>query len=137
MVKKRIMIVEDESITAMRIKKSLEDIGYSVTSTEFTGEEAVMKAAEDQPDLVLMDIVLDGRMDGIEAAQKIRNSKDNVFNNKIPIIAITAHDIEGEKERCLAAGMNSCVTKPFDLEELFEEIEKLALVGKITPKAEE
>jgi CheY-like chemotaxis protein len=89
-------------------------------------EEVLEGLKRDHFDIILMNMQMPG-MDGIEAAHKIRNSKDNVFNNQIPIIAITAHDIEGEKERCLAAGMNSCVTKPFDLEELFEEIEKLAL----------
>ena len=92
------------------------------------GEEVLEGLKKNHFDIILMNLQMPG-MDGIEAAQKIRNSEDNVLNNKIPIIAITAHDIEGEKERCLAAGMNSCVTKPFDLEELFQEIKKLTLSG--------
>jgi CheY-like chemotaxis protein len=65
------------------------------------------------------------KMDGIEAAQEIRNSKDNIFNPEIPIIAVTAHAFEEDKERCLKAGMNCCVTKPFNREDLFNEIDKL------------
>ncbi len=112
MGKKRIMIVEDESITAMRIKNSLEDIGYSVTSTEFTGEEAVKKAAEDLPDLVLMDIVLDGRMDGIEAAGKIHSS----FN--IPVVYLTAHSDNKMLKRLQATEPFGYIIKPFDDREL-------------------
>jgi DNA-binding NarL/FixJ family response regulator len=112
MGKKRIMIVEDESITAMRIKKSLEDIGYSVTSTEFTGEEAVKKAAEDRPDLVLMDIVLDGRMDGIEAAGKIHSSLN------IPVVYLTAHSDNKMLKRLQATEPFGYIIKPFDDREL-------------------
>ncbi|MBI4682590.1 MAG: response regulator [Nitrospirae bacterium] len=85
MTRKRIMVVEDEGITAMRIKRSLEEMGYAVTSTVFTGEEAVKKVEEDNPDLILMDIVLRGKMDGIEAARQIHSN----FN--IPVVYLTAH----------------------------------------------
>ena len=112
MGKKRIMVVEDESITAMRIKKSLEDIGYTVTSTEFTGEEAVKKAGEDRPDLVLMDIVLNGRMDGIEAAGKIHSSLN------IPVVYLTAHSDNKMLKRLQTTEPFGYIIKPFDDREL-------------------
>ncbi|TFH42322.1 MAG: PAS domain S-box protein [Chrysiogenales bacterium] len=81
----RVMVVEDESIIALSLGKSLERLGYEVVDTVTTGEEAARKARELAPDLVLMDIVLAGRMDGIAAAREIRKGSD------IPIIYLTAN----------------------------------------------
>ena len=64
MKKKQILIVEDERIVAEDIKMSLQRLGYSVPGTATSGEDAVKKAEEIRPDLVLMDIVLEGKMDG-------------------------------------------------------------------------
>ncbi len=64
----RIMVVEDEWAVADDLKLILQSLGYTVTSVSSTGEDAIQKAEEDKPDLVLMDIVLEGEMDGIEAA---------------------------------------------------------------------
>ncbi len=112
MSKKRIMIVEDEGITAMRIKSSLEQMGYDVTSTAYSGEEAVIKAAEDRPDLVMMDIVLAGKMDGIEAAAQIRS----LLN--IPIVYLTAHSNEKMLKRIKDTEPFGYINKPFDEREL-------------------
>ncbi len=112
MKKKRIMVVEDEGITAMRIKGSLEDMGYSVTSTEFSGEDAVKNAAEDRPDLILMDIVLDGEMDGIEAAGKMRTEYD------IPVVYLTAHSDSAIVKRLKATEPFGYIIKPFEDHEL-------------------
>src|SRR5271156_2495987 len=81
----QILVVEDEPIVAKSIKCELESMGYSVPTTAATGEEAVAKAEDMHPDLVLMDIVLRGRMDGIEAAEAIRHRLD------IPVIYLTAY----------------------------------------------
>jgi len=67
----RILIVEDEAIVAVDIQKTLQKLGYDVPAIAFSGEEALKKAEELHPDVVLMDIVLRGQMDGIGAAQKI------------------------------------------------------------------
>jgi len=112
MSKKRIMVVEDEGITAMRIKNSLEQMGYHVTSTVFSGEEAVIKAAEDRADLVIMDIVLDGKMDGIEAAGQIRSLL------KIPIVYLTAHSDDKMLKRIKDTEPFGYINKPFDEREL-------------------
>ena len=66
-----ILIVEDEAIVALDVRRRLVKLGYNVTSCVSSGEEAIIKAAEEQPDLVLMDIYLKGRIDGIEAASQI------------------------------------------------------------------
>ncbi len=104
---KRIMVVEDEAITAMNLRASLEDMGYVVTSTALSGEEAVKNAANDMPDLVLMDISLRGKMDGIEAAGHINDQ----FN--IPIIYLTAQSDVQIMNRIKATQPSGYITKPF------------------------
>ncbi len=86
----KILVVEDERITAEDVRFSLEDMGHTVTAIASSGEESIQKVAETKPDIVLMDIVLKRDMDGIEAAGQIRNR----FN--VPAIYMTAH---GEKNR--------------------------------------
>ncbi len=71
MTKKRILIVEDQGITAMDEQQIMRDLGYEVTGIAMTGEVAVEQAGRDRPDLVLMDIILAGEMDGREATEKI------------------------------------------------------------------
>ena len=100
MGKTQIMIVEDESIVAKDIEMSLNKLGYSVCSLASSGEEAIRKAGEDRPDLVLMDIVLQGEMSGVEAAGQIRLQFD------IPVIYLTAY--ADEKTLNLAK-----ITEPF------------------------
>ena len=117
MSKKRIMVVEDEGITAMRIKNSLEQMGYHVTSTVFSGEEAIIKANEDRADLVIMDIVLDGKMDGIEAAGQIRSLL------KIPIVYLTAHSDDKMLKRIKDTEPFGYINKPFDERELQAVVE--------------
>lgn len=87
----RILIVEDEAITALDLKYSLEELGYEVVDTVDTGQDAIDTAIETKPDVVLMDIKLKGAMEGIEAAEIISEYK-------IPIIYLTANtDTEDRK----------------------------------------
>src|SRR5512139_2281228 len=106
--KNRIMIVEDEGVTAMGIQRSLEEIGYAITSVETTAEGAVKKVSVDKPDLVLMDIALAGEMDGIEAAEQIHAK----FN--IPVVYITAHSDEKIVQRIKKTEPFGYIIKPFD-----------------------
>ena len=69
----KILVVEDERITAEDIRFRLEDMGHTVTAIASSGEESIQKVGETTPDFVLMDIILKGDMDGIEAAGQIRN----------------------------------------------------------------
>ena len=89
----RIMVVEDEGIVARDIQNRLKGLGYAVPAIASSGLEAVKKAAETQPDLVLMDIRLKGDMDGVKAAEQIGAR----FN--IPIIYLTAYADEETLER--------------------------------------
>jgi CheY-like chemotaxis protein len=81
----KIMVVEDEWVVADQLCRNLEDLGYKVCSTASAGDEAIRKVEADSPDLILMDIVLKGEMDGIEAANRINSQ----FN--IPMIYMTAY----------------------------------------------
>ncbi len=85
MTEKRILVVEDEIIVAGDMRRSAQHMGYAVLSVASSGGEAIKKSHELNPDLVLMDIMLNGEMDGIEAAEQIRSS----FN--IPVIYLTAY----------------------------------------------
>ena len=69
MAEAQVLVVEDDNIIAMDIKSRLQALGYAVSAVVFSGQEAIEKAAETQPDLVLMDIRLRGHMDGVEAAE--------------------------------------------------------------------
>ncbi len=112
MMKKSILVVEDESITAMRILSSLEKMGYAVTLPVFSAEEAIEMAKENKPDLVLMDINLRGEKDGIEAAGQIRSR----FN--IPVIYISANSDNKMIKRIKKTEPFGYIIKPFEDNEL-------------------
>ncbi|MBI5187298.1 MAG: response regulator [Nitrospinae bacterium] len=117
MNKERIMVVEDEKLIARDIKDCLEKLGYSVTSIVATGEAAVRRAEEDSPDLALMDIRLEGEMDGVEAAELIMS------RFKIPVVYMTAHADENILQRAKATGPFGYVLKPFEERELYIAIQ--------------
>ncbi|MES0491289.1 MAG: PAS domain S-box protein [Leptospirales bacterium] len=115
--KKVIMVVEDEQIVALHIRKNLEAQGYLVHHVASTGEEAVETALETHPDLILMDIRLIGEMDGIEAATKIRESLD------IPIIYLSAYTDEKTLIRAKQTAAYGYLIKPFVERELYSSVE--------------
>ena len=121
----KIMVVEDERITAEDIKDCLMSLGYMVPAVVYSGEDAVKKAGELQPDLVLMDIMLEGEMDGIEAAEEIKKHYD------IPVIYLTAYSDENTFKRAKKTEPSGYVLKepsgfiykPFEESELHSIIE--------------
>ncbi len=112
-----ILIVEDESIIALDIQKSLECNGYPVVGQASRGEDAVKKAEELHPDLILMDISLQGKMDGIEAAAQIREKFD------LPVIFLTAFANQSTLEQVRLAEPYGYILKPFEERELIIAIE--------------
>ncbi len=112
----KILLVEDESIEAMDIKRTLESFGYNVAYVASSGEEAVEKTLEIIPDLILMDIVLKGDSDGIEAVSKIKDLN-------IPVIYLTAHSEESTIERAKLTEPYGYIIKPYDRTELKYAIE--------------
>ncbi len=121
----KILVVEDERITAEDIKSSLESVGYQVPSLVSSGEDAIEKAGEFKPDLVLMDIKLKGKMDGIAAASQIRLRYD------IPVIYLTAYSDEYTVNRAeetepsgyIIKEQTGLIRKPFEESELHTAIE--------------
>jgi PAS domain S-box-containing protein len=105
--KKRILVVEDELIIAKGIEKRLKSLGYAVTDTVSSGEEAVQQAMETLPDLVLMDINLHGAMDGVTAAEQIRSQVD------IPVIFLTAYADSDTLARAKISEPFGYILKPF------------------------
>ncbi|MDD1693439.1 MAG: response regulator, partial [Methanoregula sp.] len=117
MEKKSILVVEDEAVSALDIKNTLVNLGYHVAGVASTGEKAIGIVDAEEPDLILMDIHLGGRLSGIEAAEKIL-SKHNV-----PIIYLTAYaepDLVGEAKKTRPYGY---IIKPFTERCLQTEIE--------------
>ncbi len=117
MANEKILVVEDEEVVVLDIKSALESAGYEVAATANTGDDAITKSMEVRPDLVLMDIVLKGTLDGIDAAEKIRA----LFN--IPVIYLTAHTDEGTLERAKMSQPFGYIVKPFRERDLLITIE--------------
>ena len=120
-----ILVVEDEAITAKDLQATLEDLGYAVCGTASSGAEAVQKAEADRPDLVLMDIVLQGTMDGIEAAQQIRTRLG------IPVVYLTAHSDTETIRRASITEPYGYIVKPFTERELHSNIEISLYKGRM------
>ena len=120
--KVHLLLAEDNKINQKLALKILEKKDYRVDVVE-NGKEAI-EALENVPyDLVLMDLQMP-EMGGLEATEMIRRSTNKVLNPKIPIIAMTAHAMAGDKQICLEAGMDGYVSKPINKDDLFSEIEK-------------
>jgi CheY-like chemotaxis protein len=117
MSKGRIMVVEDEYILAQGVITQLESLGYEITSHRTSGEQAVEAVEKELPDLVLMDIVMPGLYDGIEAAEKIRRKIS------IPIVFLTAYSDDETLERAKAAEPFGYLLKPFTERELYIGVE--------------
>ena len=116
-----ILIVEDEAVVAIDLEQRLGDLGYTVAGRVTTAEEAITQTVQLQPSLVLMDVALDGQLDGIDAAKKIRERMD------VPIVYLTAHTDSGTLDRAKDTEPGGYVLKPYSERELHAAIE-LALV---------
>jgi len=127
----KILIVEDEGIIAKDIKNILSFLGYSVIAVASSGEEAIEKAKEMHPDLVLMDIVLEGDMDGVKAAEQIRDSFD------IPVIYLTAYSDNTTLQRAKITEPYGYILKPFQERELYTTIEMALYKHQVEKKLKE
>jgi CheY-like chemotaxis protein len=118
----RVLLAEDNAVNQLLAMRLLEKRGFVVTAVG-DGQAAVEAFEKDRFDVVLMDLQMP-RMDGFEATAAIRE-KERSSGERIPIIALTANALKGDRERCLSAGMDGYVSKPIRTAELFETIEKL------------
>lgn len=113
----KILVVEDQNIVALDIQNRLKSLNYIVTGTASSGAGAVKKAEETQPDLVLMDIMLKGDMDGVEAAEEIR------YRFGIPVVYLTAYADTNTLQRAKITEPFGYILKPFQEKELQSTIE--------------
>ncbi len=122
----KILFVEDEPDIRDLVRMALEE-EHRVVAAE-TGEEGLRRAAEDAPDVILMDVSLGGALDGLEATRRLR--ADPAFD-RTPIIALTAHAMPGDRERALAAGCDEHWTKPItDLLAFCDMVARVAEEGR-------
>jgi len=117
--KLRILLAEDNAVNQALAARLMEKRGHAVTVVN-NGREALAALEKNSFDVVLMDIQMP-EMDGFEATAGIRNMERRTGKH-LPIIAMTAHSMAGDRERCLAAGMDSYVAKPIRSKELFQQI---------------
>ncbi|HDQ08457.1 MAG TPA: response regulator [Methanoculleus sp.] len=141
---RNILIVEDEVIIAMALEDSLRDFGYRIAGRATNGADAVRLAIENEPDLALVDIRLNGEMDGIEAANRICRRLD------IPVIFLTAYSDDTTLSRAIKTNPFGYLIKPIRPRELYTSIEtaiykhraikaeteKLAYISAVTNKLE-
>ncbi|HMQ75214.1 MAG TPA: response regulator [Flavobacteriales bacterium] len=117
MAQTNVLVVEDESIVSKDIQHSLKKLGYNVVGAAATGEQAVKLAVEAQPDIILMDIMLKGEMNGIEAATQIRQETN------IPVIFLTAYADESTLNKAKVTQPYGYIIKPFKEIDIHTSIE--------------
>jgi CheY-like chemotaxis protein len=117
MAEHSILIVEDETVVAMLIEQAIKGMGYRVAGIASRGPDAIRLARETDPDLIVMDIMLKGSMDGIEAAEQIHLFSD------IPVIYLTAYSDNETIYRATQSNPYGFLIKPFKMQELYANIE--------------
>jgi PAS domain S-box-containing protein len=120
--KLRILVADDNAINRIVVRRILEKLGHDVDDVE-SGEQAVAAVEPGAFDLVMMDVQMPG-MDGMDATQAIRRIEEPLGRHT-PIIALTAQAMSGDRERCIAAGMDGYVTKPIVPDQLCNEIRRV------------
>ncbi len=123
----KILLVEDNEMNRDMLSRRLTRKGFEVVMAE-DGQKGVEMAASENPDLILMDMSLPV-VDGWEATRRIKASDDT---KGIPIIALTAHAMSGDKEKTIAAGCDEYDTKPIELPRLLEKINAMLDKAKVS-----
>jgi CheY-like chemotaxis protein len=120
----RVLLVEDNMVNQRLALRLLEKRGHRVTVAD-DGRKAVALAADEDFDIALMDVQMP-ELDGLEATQLIRADEQARCRRRLPIVALTAHAMKRDEERCRAAGMDGYLTKPVDVGSLFAVMRQLA-----------
>ena len=123
----KILVVEDEKDNRDLVRMTLEMLGHDITEA-VTAEEGLRKLGASRPDVILMDLSLPGGYDGLEATRRIRADPSC---DDLPILALTAHTMAGDRERALAAGCDAHIAKPLlDLRAFAEIVGRFAAEGR-------
>ena len=120
MKKRKILFIEDEPDQVLMVSLRLKKNGFSVLSAQ-DGLAGIEKAIEEKPDLILLDIIMPG-LDGFEVCRRLRHAS---ATKRVPIIATTAAGDDDLERKCLAAGADECVRKPYDAADLLAKIKTL------------
>lgn len=118
-VKGSIMVVEDEGVVSIDIRNMLQKAGYSIAAVAFKGEEAILKAEQSAPDLILMDIGLKGELDGIETAKKIRDRLP------IPVVFLTGFADDVTMAKAQEVNPSGFILKPINEAELNDIVDAI------------
>ena len=122
-----ILLVEDNPVNQLLAKKMLEKKGLSVTAVD-NGQKALDYLSNNTFDLVFMDVQMPV-MDGLEAVKRVRSDNSGLFDPNIPIVAMTAHAMKGDRESFIKVGMDDYISKPIDKEELVLVIDRVMKKG--------
>jgi len=131
----RVLVAEDNSVNQLLMTRLLEKRGHRVMMSA-NGREALEALEKDSYDLVLMDVQMP-EMDGLEATARLRKKEKDRGVIRLPVIALTAHAMKGDQERCLAAGMDGYLTKPIRPKQLDELLQKYVALRTESTKASE
>ena len=123
------VLAEDNAINQKLATRILQKMGHTVTIAE-NGKEALQILENGRFDIILMDVQMP-EMDGFEATRSIRE-KERITGGHTPIVAMTAHAMSGDREKCLAEGMDGYVSKPINPQELLENIDRLVSQREVT-----
>ena len=115
---KKVLVVEDVAFNRDLLVQLLEERYHVITAED--GERGIEAALQEQPDLILMDLSLP-TMDGWEATRRL---KEDATLRHVPVIAVTAHAMRGDRERALSAGCEDYITKPVDEDVLFAKLDR-------------
>ncbi len=118
----RVLVAEDNPVNQMLVMKFLEKLGYKADAVA-NGEEAINALKLAQYDVVLMDCQMPV-MDGYEATRAIRSDVSGELDNSVPVVALTANAMSGDREKCLAAGMDDYLSKPMNVKDIDEKIKR-------------
>jgi two-component system, sensor histidine kinase and response regulator len=125
----KVLVAEDNAVNRLLAGRLLEKYGYTVIAVQ-NGQEALEAIEREKPDLVIMDVQMPV-MDGLEAIRTVRGT-EHTSGLHLPIIALTAHAMKGDRERCLDAGADEYLTKPIRAAELFAALSRMK-TGNIAP----
>lgn len=128
----RVLVADDNAVNRMVITRLLEKQGVAVV-TAADGEEAIQRLRHELVDLVFMDVQMP-LLDGIAASKRIREG-EQAGNTRVPIVALTAHAMPEDRQRCLAAGMDGYLAKPIQVQELQAVLSTYLPVVEATPAA--
>jgi two-component system cell cycle response regulator DivK len=126
---KKILVVEDNQDNREMVIKVLKHNGYQVIEAVH-GEEAVKRAKAEKPDLILLDLYIP-KMDGYEVTRRLKGDQELQY---IPIIALTAHAMKGDREKALAAGCDGYIAKPINVRELPKQIQHFLSPNRLSKK---